>query len=653
VIGARRHLVVLDNVEHLAAAARDIAWLIGLDADLRILATSRTALQIRGEREFALRPLEITGAGVDLFEARAKFVNRSFAMDEPNRVVVERIVQRLDGIPLAIELAAARMKVVSPIVLESMLDQRMDLLSSNERDRPDRHRTMRDAIQWSFDLLSGSQRDVFARTSVFEGGFTLREAIALASDQDDPAAAFRTLDLLSGLIDASLLMQEPTGDEPRFRMLETIRAFGQECLADYPDSRDIRDRHARLFLDLAEASIPAMRGADRTQWLDRLEAAHANARAGLSWFVHAGQTEYGLRMAAGLWQFWWWRSHILEGRKLLELAVGQEGAHAYPVLLARCLTGLGALTETQGRYADAETWHMRAEALLEQAGDERAQAELALFRWLVSFNAEDQAAMELWSGRSLALFRQLGDQWGVAMSLMEQGVMAMRRREHERATDLLSESIRMFDRVEDAWGVAICRGVQSNVETDRGNRDLAARLQRQSLTALLSLNDLWGVATVLPAASRLAGEAGQLELAVRISGATAALHERIGAPLKVPFRERFDATLGTARQALGAATFERVWSEGRVLTADDAVALATSMQIDERGVVGEVVPPVRLSPREREILRLVPTHSARAIGEQLFISESTVRTHIDNILSKYGARTQKELIAMMHGQSAR
>lgn len=174
-------------------------------------------------------------------------------------------------------------------------------------------------------------------------------------------------------------------------------------------------------------------------------------------------------------------------------------------------------------------------------------------------------------------------------------------------------------------------------------------MQRQSLTALLSLNDLWGVATVLPAAARLAAEVGKMELAVRISGATAALHSAIGAPLKVPFRERFEATLGQARRVLGDGRFERAWAEGMALGPDAAVTLAGTIRIGagEPDGAGEIAPAVRLSPREREVLRLVPTHSARAIGEQLFISESTVRTHIDNILNKVGARNQKELIAMM------
>lgn len=203
----RRVLLVLDNLEHLPGVAKEVAWLIGLDADLRVLATSRSPLQIRGEHEFALQPLDSSGGAVDLFIERAQEANRAFVVDDAARAVITRICERLDGLPLAIELAAARMKVVSPAVLESMLDQRLALLTGGEQDRPSRHRTMRDAIAWSYDLLSPSQQNLFARISLFEGSFSLREATRLAGDGEEPAATFRALDGLTGLIDASLALR--------------------------------------------------------------------------------------------------------------------------------------------------------------------------------------------------------------------------------------------------------------------------------------------------------------------------------------------------------------------------------------------------------------------------------------------------------------
>ncbi len=320
-------------------------------------------------------------------------------------------------------------------------------------------------------------------------------------------------------------------------------------------------------------------------------------------------------------------------------------------MLAQCLTGLGALTETLGLYAIAAEYHERAAEIWQATGDRRGQADSYLFRWLVSFNAEDQDGMATWSTRGLDLFRELGDAWGVAMATMEQGVMAMRLREHDRATQLTTESIALFTELGDHWGVAINQGVQCNVETDRANRaECGPVCFGTSLTTLLSLNDLWGVATVLPAAVRMAAEMGQIERAVKLSGAITALNRQIGAPLKVPFRVRFEQTLTDARAHLGPQRFDRAWEAGLHLTPDEAVheAIVETTATSSQDGPGMATLAISLSPREREVLRLVPGNSARKIGEQLFISESTVRTHIDNILNKLGARNQKELIALIY-----
>jgi DNA-binding CsgD family transcriptional regulator len=235
------------------------------------------------------------------------------------------------------------------------------------------------------------------------------------------------------------------------------------------------------------------------------------------------------------------------------------------------------------------------------------------------------------------------------MSLMEQGVMAMREREHDRAGELLAVAIARFEAIGDRWGVAICQGALGNVATDRRDFGRAAGLLRESLTALLALNDLWGVATVLPASARMVGEQGRWEKAVRISGAIARMHESMGAPLKVPFRVRFEQTLAEARAQLGDERFDAAWSAGQALSSEAAVAEAIRLEAAATGEPaarsGLAVP---LSPREREVLRLVSGRTARQIGEELFISESTVRTHIDNILNKVGARNQKELIAFVY-----
>jgi predicted ATPase/DNA-binding CsgD family transcriptional regulator len=650
----RRVLLILDSLEHLLDAVSDIAWLLAISSGLKILATSRARLQIRGEHEFAVLPLPLpapdqpvdeTNPAIALFTARARGVDPDFAQIPDNLPIVAEVCRRLDGIPLAIELAASRIKVLPPDALLNRLDRRLPLLTGGPRDLPDRLRTMRDAIGWSYDLLEPDQQDRFRRLSVFTGGFTLHEAQALIGRHK---SEHELLDGLAGLVDASLLRQSEREGEPRFVMLDTVREFGLEQLRACGEFSHVHSRHADLFLTFAEAAMTRLRGTERTVWLERMERAHSNLRAALAWCVERRDTRRALRLAGALWQFWWWRAHLAEGRQWLERALALPDAEIYATPRARVLTGLGALAETQGDYEAAERFHDEAERAWLETGDTRGLAVSLLFRWLVAFNADDQERMTVLSTESLRLFRELDDPWGIAMSLMEQGVMAMRRLDRAAAEQVLAEGIDRFQAINDQWGVAICQGVLGNVATDQGDYARATALLATSLTTLLLLNDLWGVATVLPAVSRMAGEQGQFEWAVRISGAIARMHETMGAPLKVPFRIRYEQNLAAARSALGQEQFDAAFATGYAMTPEQAVDEALRLPTSEQAEAKRSPKPpigISLSPREREVLRLIPERTAREIGEELFISESTVRTHIENILNKLGLRNQKELIA--------
>ena len=655
VLGQRRLLLIVDNFEHVLSAAPDLLWLLGIAGGLKILVTSRASLQIRGEQEYDVPPLPLpdlaggsdvaSNPAVALFVERAQGIDPDFALTDTSIPVVAEICRRLDGLPLAIELAAARTKVLSPAALLARMDRALPLLTGGARDLPDRLRTMRHAIAWSYDLLDNDAQALFNRLSVFAGTFTLLEAEEIASSNG------QLLDGLASLVDNSLLRQLERDGEPRFAMLETLREFGAERLDASGQADQTRTRHAEHFLSLAEASMVRLGGKERSGWLERLESAHGNLRAALAWWIGQGDPEHSLRLAGALWQFWWWRSHLAEGRQWLERALALPGSTGQPAARARVLTGIGALAETQGDYEVAEQHHADAAALWQTIGDVRGLAVSLLFRWLVSFNADDQDGMMAVSTESLRLFRELDDEWGIAMSLMEHGVMAMRRRDHAYAVHVLNEAIEGFQEVGDRWGVAICQGVLGNVATDQGDYGRAAGYLEESLTTLLALNDLWGVATVLPASARMLGEQGQLERAVRISGAIARMHETMGAPLKVPFRQRYEQTLAEARRQLGEELYAAAWGAGRALTPEQAVEEAVRHEAARASAVSPVdTTPLAapLSPREREVLRLVSGRTARQIGEELFISESTVRTHIDNILNKVGARNQKELIAFVY-----
>ena len=482
-IADRRILIIQDNCEQIRGAATDVSWILALCANIKILVTSRARRDVRGEHEFPVLPLPLPApsssdpdeidrnAAVQLFMQRANEVQPGLALSDSTRNVVAEICRRLDGLPLAIELAAARVKVLPPAALLARLDRRLPLLTGGAHDLPDRLRTMTNAIAWSYDNLPTEEQAMFRAFSLFSGGFSLHEAEALfatdpqlLSQKTEHKPALSTaLDGLANLVDNSLIQQQELEAEPRFRILETIREFGIEQLEKAGEHLSIRSVHADFFIGLAEAAIPRLRGAERTSWLERLELAHDNLRAAHTWLCEQNDTARAVRLAGALWQFWWWRSHLGEGRQRLEQAITLPGAEETGVWWARALTGCGAIAETQGDYVASEKYHERAVAAWQQLGDTRGLAISLLFRWLVAFNADDQDLMASLSSESLRLFQELDDSWGIAMSWMEQGVQAMRRSDHDAADHALAEGIARFREFDDTWGIAICQGVAGAV----------------------------------------------------------------------------------------------------------------------------------------------------------------------------------------------
>lgn len=676
-LGSGRWLVILDNFEQVRAAATDVAWLLARCAGLKVLVTSRVRLQVRGEHEYAVPPLAVPAANdaqpgavdriaaVQLFVQRAQDVVPNLILTDTTGPIVADICRRLDGLPLAIELAAARIKVLPPAAMLARLDRRLPLLTSRLQDAPDRHRTMRDAVAWSYDLLAPAEQRLFRRLCVFAGGFTLHEAASVAFDaeeypESEDGASFEAIEGLATLVDSSLLRQQELEGEPYFTMLETLREFGLEELVRTDELAVARDRHADFFLGLADAAMLRLRGAERSSWLSRLERAHDNLRAAIAWLCESADTSRAVRLGGALWQFWWWRSHLAEGRQQLERMLALPGAAEQGPHYARVLTGCGALADTQGDYTAAEHYHAEAVAAWQALDDTRGLALTLIFRWLVAFNVGDPAQMTAFAEESLRLFRELEDPWGVAMSLMEQGVMAMFYGDHAGGERVLAEAIAGFQAIHDPWGIAISQGVLGNIKTDQGDFVAAEATLAESLTALLRLDDQWGLATIMMASVRAASMQGRFAQAVLLSGAVQRMHEIMGAPLNLAYRERHERNLAAAREHLGPDRFDQLLAEGAALTAAEAVAAALAPVTEPSESPTTAVPETpaaasgldallsSLSPREREVMRLVPARNAKEIGEELFISESTVRTHMEHILNKLGLRNQKELVAFIY-----
>jgi predicted ATPase/DNA-binding CsgD family transcriptional regulator len=644
-------LLVLDNLEHLPAAGADLADLLAAAPGLRVLATSRSPLQIRGEQLYPLSclPLPVASSAAEisevaknpaiaLFVERARGVDQAFTLTPENAPVIAAVCRKLEGLPLAIELAAARIKLLSPEALLPRLDHRLLLLTDGPRDLPNRQRTLRAAIAWSYELLSPLEQRLFARLSIFAGNIGLHAAEMVAEGPEE-----NVVDQFSALVNKNMLQHvaDPNG-EPRFIMLETLREFGLETLAAEGQMDVARERHATYCLALAAAAVPRMNGGGRASWLQRLDLDRDNVRIALDWLIQQDRAEPALELAGSLWQFWWWRSHVTEGRRLLEAALALPGSDATTKSRAMALTGAGAMAETLGDYEEAEIHYEAALACWNELEDERGRGLALLFRWLLAFNAERDDAMLALATESLAFFERLGDQWGVAMSYMELGIGWMTRPELDFAEKHLDTGCRLFRQLGDSWGVALCQGSLGNVRVKQRQFDAAALLLRASLDGLLLIDDRWGIATVLLAAARLAMDRRDLERAVRNSAAAASLHETLRTPLKPPFRKLFEDNLQAARAAYGEPAFAAAWLAGQSWALPDIVALAIADgAASSRAAVARI-----LTTREIDVLRLAAKfRTDRQIGEELFISTRTANTHMEHIIGKLGVSTRHEAVA--------
>jgi predicted ATPase len=460
-------LLLLDNFEHLTAAAPTIGALLAACPGVQLLATSREPLRIAGERELPVPPLALPTdhqarglppaqlleySAIQLFVDRAQAVKPDFSLSEAIAADVAAICRRLDGLPLAIELAAARIRILPPRQLLSRLEQRLTVLTGGSRDLPLRQQTLRAAIEWSHDLLDPDEQALFARLAVFSGGCTLEAAEAVCGASSD--FAIDVLDGLDSLTQKSLLRPEEGADgESRFTMLETIREFGLERLDDSGDADGLRRVHADYYLALAEEAEPQLTSPDQIAWLNRLGAEHDNFRSSLGWLEQRGEGETRLRIASALWRFWWMRGHLSEGRGWLERALGDAGQWP-PALHANALSSVGILASSQGEYAQATALHQEALALRRKMGDQLGTtASLTELGILARLLGDIDRARTLHE-QAFALWLEMGDERGMAGSLYELGLLAMAEGDYVAAAPLLHQSLDLCRKSGDATALS-------------------------------------------------------------------------------------------------------------------------------------------------------------------------------------------------------
>lgn len=620
----REVLFLLDNFEHLIQAAPKVADLLAMSPKLKVMVTSRAPLHVYGEHEFPAPPLALPisrsmlpgealsgSPAVALFVQRAIAAKPDFQLNRENTAAVIEICTRLDGLPLAIELAAARVKVLSPSALLSRLVSRFQLLTGGARDLPQRQQTLRAAMDWSYDLLSPEEQRLFRRISVFVGGCNLEGAEAVCNVKGD--LGLDLLDGMASIMDKSLVQQveQPDG-ESRFRMLETIREYALEKLRASGEELLTRRSHAAYFLVLAEEEATEGDDSGGGEWLHRFEIERDNFRASVEWLIETKDADWGLRLGTALFRYWESREHLAEGRDLLGKLLKLEGASLPTKARVRALFAAGILASEQRDYTSADALIMQSKDLARQLGDKSAVAvsvnALAVLRRDQNKPAEAHAlfeeSLELWRelgdlkavaralsnlanvvklegnfdlarslyGECLAIFRGLRDRAGVAWSLNSQGDVARDQGDTDGARSLYEHALAIFTELDDRRSIAGTLTDLGILAREQRDYSTAHSFFRESMKIFEELDHKRGIAGVLECFACSAALQSKAEQSLRLAGAAASLRQIIGVPLSPAEQVKLETGLEPARRAISNDRGTTVWLEGWALPLKEAVA---------------------------------------------------------------------------------
>jgi predicted ATPase/class 3 adenylate cyclase len=582
-LGDKDLLLVVDNFEQVAEAAPVVEELITAAPRLKVMVTSRVVLALRGEQEYAVSPLEPPDPdripdlaalrrieAVRLFTERAQAASPRFRLTEENAPAVAAITARLDGLPLAIELASTRTKVLTPQQMLPRLEKRLSILTSGPRTLPERHRTLRDTIAWSHDLLEQPERALFARMSVFTGGCTLESAEQVC---DPTGIGLDLLEGLSSLVDKSLVRRiDPSEGEPRFAMLETIREFGLEQLRTDGDHDTVR-RHAEHYLDLAREAEPHLTAEDQGEWLDRCEREHANIRAALRWAIEAREAERAQESAGALWRFWQQRGHLAEASRWFEEILAMPSGQARTAARAKALLGAGGVSWWQVDRRAAGAFYEEAVAIERELGDPARLAE-AMYNYAFVVAGEDIASAARLLDESLDLFRWAGDERGIAQALAVLVIRDAEAGEWNAVLARLEEVVAIWRRVGDRLHLAFDLVWLAFAHGRLGHAEEARAAALEALGIFLEVDNQTGVGIALFDLAFLATWEGRHEDAIRLAAAFETLREQVGGP-PGGFAGLLEGDpADEARVHLSEDAARRAWEEGRAMSMDQAVTLA-------------------------------------------------------------------------------
>jgi predicted ATPase/DNA-binding XRE family transcriptional regulator len=593
----KRMLLVLDNFEHVLQAAPVIANLLEFCPDLMVLVTSRAPLRVGGEQEYPVPPLELPFStrdpGVEevldspsgrLFVERARAASPIFSLTEANAAAVASICWRLAGLPLALELAAARMRFLSPSLLLVRLDRALS--TSWSRYVADRQRTMRATLDWSHDLLNQPEQALFRRLAVFAGGFTLDAAEAVGATRD--AADEDVLGLLGALVEQSLVTAEPGkkgAEVPRYGMLEPVRHYALEKLEESSEARVASRSHTAFFLDLAEQAYPELRGPDQAEWLDRLEREHGNLRATIGRALSAGETETATRLGWALWVFWWLRGYQREGRRWMEMLLEYD----LPAnLRAIALAVVGHMDFTQGDYESSESYLQESLEIAKRVGD-KVRAALAVYiLGLLALNGQETEAARLRLEEALCLYLEIGDGQMVSSVRSHLGVLLLIQGDLDGATAMMEEGLGLARKLGDPLGISNALYNLAQIAQARGNHDLAARRFEEGVAVSEEMGDRANLGYFLEGLAVVAGVQGAVERSARLFGAAEGLLQAVEAPVYdyyEPNRSFYQRTVATVRAKLGEEDFEEARERGWAMTFEQAVEYA--LDEADHGGMGE------------------------------------------------------------------
>jgi predicted ATPase/DNA-binding CsgD family transcriptional regulator len=646
-------LLVLDNFEHVLAAAPMLARLLTTCPKLRLLVTSRTSLHLSTEHEYALEPLSLppasamlriedvaASAAVQMFVERARTVRQDFQLTADNALPVAEICLRLDGLPLAIELAATRIRVLPPAWLLARLERRLPLLTGGGSDLPTRQQTMRDAIAWSYELLGPAAQALFRQLAVFVGGASLDAVVATSGALEE----IEVLDLIAALIDASLLRQRelPSG-EPRFHMLETVREYGLDQLAANGETEFAGQLHARWCVQFAELTDRQGASEESVAWLGAFESERANMRAAMDWLLNHGEAEPLLRLAAAQLRLWYLQGPLDEALNWLRRALAEPGAAVAPAAVRIAALQAASLLAWSAGDPAAASLAGNSLTLARNAGDAFAEAWAHNLLGLAATASGDSKKADGHFVAAIGMLRNGDDRGALSMVLMNRAVIAepaVARRDLEEALAICRADAHQTD-------VDLVLNQIGRMELAAGSTAEATRRFMESLAVCRNGHNLGSFAQAIEGLARVAAEIGDPVRAAKLYGAAEVMRRRHGGRVKAQDSALHRQGVQRAREHLSSDAFDAAWTAGQALTTDEIVDEALTLSVPSQ-CAGRSLPH-GLTAREAEVLALVIEGlSDREIAARLFLSPKTVGGHVSSILGKFDVRTRAAAVAFAH-----